>query len=52
MIRKIKSYLTLRRVAYAFTDIVAGKAVYYYEDCYGDTDLKDSRWSFFAVKRK
>ena len=52
MIKKIKSYLSLKRTAYAFTDSVSGKAVYYYEDCYGDIWMKDSRWGFFAVPRR
>lgn len=51
MLRNLKSYLTLSRTAYAFTDTVSGKAVYYYEDCYGDVYLKDSRWSLFAVPK-
>ena len=52
MLRKIKSYLTLKRIGYAFSDSVSGKAVYYYEDCYGDVYMKDNRWSTFAVRRR
>lgn len=51
MLKMIKSYLSLKRIAYAFTDSVSGKAVYYYEDCYGDVYLKDNRWSLFAVPK-
>ena len=49
MIRKIKSYMTLKYLDYAFTDTVSGNSVNYYEDCYGDIWLKESRWGFFAV---
>lgn len=33
-----------------FTDIVSGKRVYEYVDCYGDSYMKTSRWSSYAVK--
>jgi hypothetical protein len=47
--RSIRSYFTLTRIGYAFTDLTAGRSVYYYEDCYGDIWLKTSRWSLFRV---
>lgn len=49
MIKAIKSYLSLERIAYAFTDTVSGKVVYYYRDCYGDVWMKESRWGMFRV---
>jgi hypothetical protein len=47
MIRSIKSYLSLKRIGYAFTDTVDGRGVYYYRDCYGDIWMKNSRWGLF-----
>lgn len=50
MIKWIKSYLSLKKVADGWTDGVSGKTVSYYQDCFGDMYMKDSRWSFFGVK--
>ena len=50
MLKSLKSYLTLKRTGYAFTDAVDGSPVYYYKDCYGDVWLKNSRWGTFKVK--
>lgn len=50
MIRALKSYFSLVRTGYAFTDTVDGRGVHYYKDCYGDVYLKNSRWGFFKVK--
>lgn len=47
MIRSIKSYLSLKRIGYAFTDTVDGQGVYYYRDCYEDIWMKNSRWGLF-----
>lgn len=49
MIKKIKSYITLEFYYECFTDVVSGKKVNMYIDCFGDLYLKDSRWSFFSV---
>lgn len=35
MLRKIKSRLTMKRKSLAFVDVVSGKSVYIYEDCFG-----------------
>ena len=51
MIRKIKSYFTLKFRYSAFIDVVSGKMVNVYADCFGDLWLKDSRWSLFRVKK-
>ena len=51
MIKKIKSYLSLESHYFAFTDVVSGKAVCVYVDCFGELWMKDSRWSFFRVKK-
>lgn len=51
MIKAIKSYFTLKYHYYAFTDVVSGKPVSVYYDCYGDLWLKDGRWSLFRVKK-
>jgi len=50
MIKAVKSYFTLQFHYSAFTDVVSGKMVNVYVDCYGDLWLKDSRWSLFKVK--
>lgn len=50
MIKRIKSYLSLRSIGRAFTDTVTGKPIYYYMDCYGDVWMKTSKWSLFSVK--
>lgn len=52
MIKTIKSYLSLEKIGYAFSDSVSGKAVNYYRDCYGKVWLKDSRWGLFRVLSK
>ena len=49
MIKRLKSYLSLERIGYAFTDIVEGKGVYYYRDCYGRVYMKNSKWALFSV---
>lgn len=39
----------MRRIGYAFTDIVSGKAVYRWEDRYGRKWLAEEAWSLFRV---
>lgn len=51
IIREIKSYLTLKYEYQSFRDMVSGKMVSVYSDCYGDLWLKDSRWSLFKVRK-
>lgn len=48
--KRIKSYLSLEKKGYAFSDAVSGKKVFYYKDCYGDWYMKESRWSLFSVR--
>lgn len=50
MIRALRSYFSLVRTGYAFTDTVDGRGVHYYKDCFGDVYLKNSRWGLFKVK--
>ena len=50
MFRTIKSRLSMKKVEYAFTDIVSGKAVYYYKDCFGDLWLADAGIFGFRIK--
>ena len=50
MIKAIKSYFTFRYHYSAFRDVVSGKMVNVYIDCYGDLWMKDSRWALFRVK--
>ncbi len=51
MFKRIKSYFTLKETELAgFTDMVSGKQVRKYRDCYGDLWMKESRWALFAVK--
>lgn len=49
MKNSLKSYFSLLLLGYAFTDVVSGKPIYYYIDCFGVTWMKESRWDFFAV---
>ena len=51
MIKKIKSYFSLQYKYRCFIDVVSGKSVNMYIDCYGDLYMKDGRWSFFAVPK-
>lgn len=51
MIRAIKSYLSLTKQYDSFVDVVSGKTVSVYCDCFGDLYLKDSRWALFKVKK-
>ena len=47
MIKWIKSWLTMKRRQKLFTDIVDGRAVFLYEDCYGTQWMANySRWGF------
>lgn len=46
----LKHYFSLKFRGFAFNDIVTGEAVFYYEDCFGEIWMKNSRWSFFRVK--
>jgi len=48
--RGLISYLTLNFIETRFVDIVSGKSVNLYEDCYGNKYLKDGRWSLFKVE--
>lgn len=50
ILQEIKSYLTLEFVSSRFRDIVSGKMVCEYKDCYGNRFLKDSRYSFFKIE--
>lgn len=50
MFKAIKSYFTLEQREFMFTDVVSGKSVYKFVDCYGDAWMKDSRWSLFKVR--
>ena len=49
MIKIIRSYFTLKFHRYCFRDVVSGKDVNIYIDCYGYLYMKDNRWSFFSV---
>ncbi len=51
MIKSIKSYFSLEYHYDSFRDVVSGKMVSVYCDCYGDLWLKDSRWALFKVRR-
>lgn len=50
MLKSLKSYFSLVKTGYAFTDTIAGKPIHYYKDCFGDVWLKESRWGLFKVK--
>lgn len=39
----------MRRIGFAFTDIVSGKPVHYFEDFHGTIWLAEHRWSGFRV---
>jgi len=52
MYKAIRSYFSLIYVEDVFIDVVSGKQVKVYRDCYGEYWLKDSRWSLFQVKTK
>ena len=48
----IKWFMETRRyerVAYAFTDVVNGRPVFYYRDRHGVHWLKHSKWGIFKV---
>lgn len=47
--KAIISYLTLKLIGFAFTDIVTGEPVYKYRDCFNEVWLKNSRLAFFRV---
>ena len=51
MIKTLKSYFSLEFRYFAFTDIVSGKSVNAYVDCFGDVWMKDGRWSLFRVRK-
>lgn len=43
----LKSWMTMKRIGYAFTDAVSGEGVHYYIDCYGQKWMAGfSRWGF------
>ena len=48
--KAVRSYFSLTKKEFMFTDTVSGLAVYSFTDCYGDKWMKDSRWGFFSVK--
>lgn len=50
LINWFKSYFSLEFVQSEFMDVVSGKQVCRYRDCFGDEYLKDSRWSTFRCK--
>ena len=49
--REIKSYFSLKFERYYFTDKVTGRPVNIYIDCYEVEYMKNSRWSFFKVRK-
>ena len=49
MIKILKSYFTLKFRYFAFRDVVSGKNVNVYIDCFGELWMKDGRWSLFRV---
>ena len=51
MIKKLRSYFTLKFHYFAFSDVVSGKSVNVYVDCFGDLWMKDGRWSLFRVSK-
>ena len=52
MFEAIKSYFTLEFVEFRFRDILSGKSVNVYKDCFGNRFMKDDRRSFFKVDMK
>lgn len=50
LIKWYKDTKSLKRIGYAFTDIVEGKPVYYYMDRHGEIWMKSSKWALFKVK--
>lgn len=50
MIRGIRSYFSLKYQGDYFTDVVSGRMVCLYKDCYGDIWQKDGRWALFRVR--
>ena len=51
MFKWIKSRATMKRTGFAFTDIVSGKPVYYYKDCYKQEWMANSKWSIFRCDK-
>ena len=49
MIKYLKSYFSLKYMEYAFKDVVVGRNVNKYKDCFGHVYLKHSRWGLFRV---
>ena len=53
MIKRLKSKLTMKKLRYEFTDIVDGRMVYRWRDCYGDEYLSFNKLgSRMKVKRQ
>jgi hypothetical protein len=52
MIRLIKSLLTMKRKGCLFVDVVDGKEVFLYVDCYGDKWMSNYNYFFVRVKIK
>ena len=52
MIDSVKSYFSLKLVERNyFTDVISGLPVNLYKDCFNVVWLKNSRWSFFKVRK-
>ena len=51
MVKGLKSYFTLKFQYQAFRDVVSGKMVNVYIDCFEELYMKDNRWSLFSVKK-
>lgn len=49
MIRWLTGGRPMRRLAYAFTDKVTGRPVYYFMDGYDRLWMAEHRWSLFRV---
>ena len=50
MMKWLKSRWTMKFRGFAFTDVVSGKHVYYYKDCFGDWWMSDTHRFGFRVK--
>ena len=51
VVKWLKSYFTLKFQRQAFRDVVSGKMVNVYIDCFEELCMKDNRWSLFSVKK-
>lgn len=46
MIRWLKSRLSMKPMEFVFTDVVNGRSVWYYRDCFGGMWLAQGRFGF------